>query len=244
MKSSTFILRTCLAFTIAVGVFSRPVWSEEKIPTHLELGRSLLSSITPENTSYRHKSQIRWTSASGDLEVHTDCSGLLNNLLDKAGSPSLERLRQMSIKRRPHAEDYYELIMRQDGFKRISRLQDVQPGDIIAIRYPPGSGDTGHVMLIDASPILRNRDTAPLIDRTRQWEVIVIDSSKSPHGTSDTRYLASGKKYDGVGRGIVRIYADEAGVPTGYSWSTAQGSNYQDTQSRPIAIGRTDDPHP
>jgi hypothetical protein len=214
-------------------------------PKHLVLARTLLAELTPKDTSYRHSGWIKW---KGDFlalryEAHTDCSGLINGLLERAGSPSLKHLRSAAF-RVPQAKDYYDLISREDGFRRIDSVAEVLPGDIVAVKYLPGhapsswDAGTGHVMLVDARPLPRKKDTRPLVDGTRQWEVTIIDSSKSPHGRDDTRQMEDGSRRDGVGRGIFRLYSDEQGKPVGYSWSIAGSSNFYDASARPLAIGR------
>ena len=131
------------------------------------------------------------------------------------------------------------MISRQKGFTRIDKLADVLPGDIIAMKSPPRDpGGTGHVMLVDARPAQRETDTAPLIEGTRQWEVEVIDSSKSPHGRSDTRHNEDGGKRTGLGRGTFRLYADSSGTLVGYAWSVERASKFFGPRDKPIAIDR------
>jgi hypothetical protein len=219
--------------------------AEMPIPRHLELGRVLLTNLAPNDTSYMHKGFVRW---KGDFfvsryEAHTDCSGLINSLLERAESPSIGRLRIAAI-REPQAKDYYDLISREDGFKRIDSVSEVLPGDIIAVKYltghaPPKDSSTGHIMLVDERPSLRKSDTRPIVDGTKQWEVTIIDSTKSHHGKNDTRYGEDGSKRDGgVGRGIFRLYSNEQEKPMGFSWSIEGSSQFYDASKRPIVIGR------
>jgi len=210
------------------------------VPKHLDLGRTLVAALSPENTSYQHKGWVVW---KGDLlasqyKAHTDCSGLISSLLERAESPSFIRLKMVARHGRPRVEDYHSLIFRQDGFKRINVLTEVLPGDIITVKYPPGGEDTGHMMLVDEKPVLRKKDTKPMVEGTNQWEVTIIDSSKSPHGKSDTRQNEDGSKRGGVGRGIFRLYSNEHDEPVGYSWSTASSSDFHASTTRPIVIGR------
>lgn len=210
------------------------------VPKHLDLGRSLVAALSPENTSYRHQGWVVWKGdfLASQYKAHTDCSGLINSLLERAESPSFIRLKMVARHGRPRVDDYYSLISHQDGFKRINALTEVLPGDIIAVKYPPGEEDTGHIMLVDTKPVLRKKDTKPMVEGTKQWEVTIIDSSKSPHGKSDTRQNEDGSKRDGVGRGIVRLYSNEHDEPVGYSWSTASSSHVHVSTTRPIVIGR------
>jgi len=232
-----------LGFAATLAVAGLVPAEDSLAPRHLELARTLLSNVSSGDTSYTHRGRIKW---EGDplvlrYEAHTDCSGLINDILNRAQSPSIDRLNAMGT--HPKAKDYYNLISRQDGFTRIDSLSEVLPGDIIAVKYlpghaPPNDIGTGHVMLVDESPVPRDADTQPLVAGTRQWEVTVIDSSKSPHGKHDSRQKGEGSKRNGLGRGIVRLYANEHKQLMGYSWSTARFSSFYDASTRPVIIGR------
>ena len=81
-----------------------------------------------------------------------DCSGLLNALLGRTDPQALAALIAASPNGRPQAIDYVAAIGRGDAFLRITRVDAIVPGDIVAIAYPPGASDTGHVVLVDALP--------------------------------------------------------------------------------------------
>ena len=204
-----------------------------------------MAHLSPENTSYRYQGWVRW---KGDLltseyEAHTDCSGFISSLLERADCSMDHRLTLASSRgKHPKAEDYFNLILKQDGFKRIDVMAEILPGDIIAVKYNVGNpaqraSDSGHVMLIDAIPVPR-QNTKPVISGTKQWELSVIDSSKGVHGKTDTRYRANRSKQNGVGRGVLRLYSSEDGKVIGYSWSTLKNSVYYDNSSHPLVIGR------
>jgi hypothetical protein len=113
----------------------------------------------------------------------------------------------------------------------------MRPGDILAIKYPPGSQDTGHVMIVAAPPAARNA-TAPLVANTKQWDVPVIDCSKSGHGKTDSRHKADTTFRSGVGRGSLRIYTNHAGEIVGYSWSALKVSDFYGQEERQLLVGR------
>ena len=235
----------CFVLVFVLLINGRAVAEETPTLKHLALGRILLTDLSPQDTSYAHKEWVRW---KGDFltsrnEAHTDCSGLMNSLLERAESPSIDSLKRVAIRGRPQAKDYYDLISGGEGFKRIDSVSEVLPGDIIAVKYLPGhvtlgSENTGHLMLVDARPVSRKSDTRPVVDGTKQWEVTVIDSSKSPHGKNDTRYGKDGSKRDGVGRGVFRLYSNAQGKPVGFSWSIEDSSNFYDASKRPMVVGR------
>jgi hypothetical protein len=155
-------------------------------------------------------------------------------------------MKQIFGSRRPLAKAYYEAIQTQHGFRRIDSMSAVLPGDIIAVRYrsdDPENKDhnTGHVMLVAEAPTARD-GTPPLAKGTQQWEVVVIDQSRSGHGPKDTRHRDGHKGATGVGEGIMRVYAHKDGSLAGYSWSTFKNSEFHSQDDRQIVIGRFQPP--
>ena len=128
---------------------------------------------------------------------------------------------------------------------QITRVADARPGDVLAVRFPPHSGDTGHVMLLDAPPVPRT-PTAPLVPGTDQWDLTIIDSTKDPHGSTDTRHTVGNGVGTGtgtgvgtgVGRGTVRLYTAADGTVVGYAWSDGTRSAYRPSSDRHLVIGR------
>ena len=84
--------------------------------------------------------------------------------------------------KRPVARHYVEAIVAEKHFRRIHRLNDCLPGDIVATKYPKGNANTGHVMLVAERPRKRVA-SAPLVEATEQWEVKIIDCTTSPHSS-------------------------------------------------------------
>jgi len=206
---------------------------------HLELARELLSEVTPDHNSYAYNGWVRW---KGDRvlffeatasEVRTDCSGLIDALLDRAHSETFDIIKSKTLWRKyPKAENYYQAIQEGLGFERRTVINSATPGDIIALRYPNAS-DTGHVMLVDDFP-QQIEPHPPILPDTLQWAVSIIDSTATPHSDTDTRFAT---KATGIGRGDIRIYTDLSGVPVGYAWGIYKTKVYR-TDQRPLAIGK------
>src|SRR5579871_4072103 len=208
---------------------------------HLVEAKALVAKLNLQNTSYEHgKGSIQW---DAPCESHTDCSGFVDALLTHAYGFSDSDLKHwFSVKRRPRAEDYHAVIVKQHGFQHIPHVQDAHPGDFLAVEYrEPDAKNTGHIMLVVDRP-RRINPSKPLVAGTEQWEVTIIDSSSSGHGPSDTRSLGQGKSHAGLGQGILRLYTDSAGAVLGYSWSTLGGSAFKDQNLHHLVIGRLD-PH-
>jgi hypothetical protein len=208
--------------------------------TPLQWARTMVSNVAPDATSYQHKGgHVAWNGVNGATayESHTDCSGFINALLEQSYGYDRKRFEAWLGKGRPLAITYHDAITSGNGFARISRAAAMAPGDIIAIRYPDGSENTGHVLLVAAAPT-RRIASHPFVAGLDQWDVEVIDSSESGHGKQDTRRLPDGKFRQGVGEGTMRLYTDHSGTIAGYSWSTFANSDFYDPQTRDIVVGR------
>lgn len=206
----------------------------------LQWAELLVENIQPENTDYQHKKgTVKWQGidGAGEYESHTDCSGLLNALLERTyGLKSADFEKWLGL-RRPLAITYHDAIESKNGFARIERVSDIQPGDIIAIRYPPDADNSGHIMLVAEKP-RRRTATEPIVPDTVQWEITVIDSSESGHGKTDTRRRSDGGFGQGVGKGVFRIYTDKRGSFVGYAWSDFANSEYRERTDRHLTVGR------
>jgi hypothetical protein len=152
----------------------------------------------------------------------------------KTRGPRPTRLANQALVALPLSGDQRELSDRLVAFDHHVRVDDLRPGDLIAIAYPPGTADTGHVMLVDAAPV--PADGPPVADGLTAWRIEVIDATATPHGSDDSR--AGPPPRTGVGRGAVRLYAEAGGEPGGYTWSTRARSPLHRATARPLALGR------
>ena len=238
LRLSAFFL--CLFVIQAISVIPAFAGSAEQ-KDHLWWAEALLKEITPGSTSYVHNRDYSGVSWKGPLDStarsNTDCSGFMDELfVHTYGFTPGYMKKWLGGKSRPSASGYYGAIADQRGFFHIKKIRDAKPGDIIAVYYPFDRENTGHVMLIAAAPE-HIRHAKPFVDGTEQWRVKVIDSSHRPHWMEDTRWK-DGKEYGGLGKGSLRLYTNEKGEVTGYTWSLGSKSQYYDTKTRPIAIGR------
>jgi hypothetical protein len=130
----------------------------------------------------------------------------------------------------PRAADFYRALATAPApWARVSDIRAVTPGALIAYTLPPGSTDTGHVMVaIDdgAVPL-----TVPYAGRTDAVWVHVADSSVVRH-TNDTRCPPPACRFaTGVGRGYVAFQFTAGGAPVAFSFCTACAWNFV-----PIAV--------
>jgi hypothetical protein len=233
--------RFLVVFTVVAGLAS--VFPAARLfaaePAHLASARQLLQALWPEQTNYQHnQGTVIWPGDAGSSpECRTDCSGFIDALLKHTYGLKSADLRKWFGKGRPLAKDYYAAIAEEKGFRRVPVISQLRPGDILAVQYPVGSSNTGHVMLVAGTPKARAA-SAPLVAGTWQWEVNIIDESESGHGATDTRHKPDKTMRDGLGRGVLRIYTDAEGRIAGYAWSTLKVSKFESVRTHPFVIGR------
>lgn len=222
-------------------------------PKHLTWAKYLVATIKPADNYYGDPSLVQWKGENGltSSKNRTRCAPLLTQLLMKSYDTDLVGWLGCTS---PHAATYHDAIEVEDGFELIESIEDVRPGDIIAIAYLDldcedltcgGYSDcstTGHVAIVVSAPTPRI-ETSPLIKHTAQYSVQVIDSSSTPHGAGDTRFEAEANDWHdkGAGQGKMRLYVDtdDPDHPiVGYTWSTSPGSTYYPHYARDLVIGR------
>lgn len=182
------------------------------------------------SSTYTHTTSVDEQAGTFDY----DCSGFIDYALARVLPDAYATLRAATTVR-PVAssyESFFETATPDAGasrgrFRRVARVSDLVPGDIVAWLKPPAltSTNTGHVMIVRGAVQARG---------ATEFIVPVIDSTSSPHGTSDSR-SASGAT--GLGTGSMILVVDTAGAPRQYRWSTWSGSV---SYSTPIALGHID----
>lgn len=236
---SAVVVFCCLPLVLVLAGTTTAQRNVQKTP--LDWARVLVRELQPRDTSYQHHQDfVKWKGENGaeGYESRTDCSGFLNALLERAYGLTPDDFENLFGNRRPLAVEYFEAILQQKNFRQIKLERDVRPGDVIAIRYPPGTNEnTGSILLIAGLPE-RHKASKPEVEGTEQWELSVIDSSESGHGKTDTRHQPDGKFGQGVGQGILRLYTRPGGEIVGYTWSTFVISHYYDQTTRQLVIGR------
>lgn len=216
------------------------VYLEAAPHTPLEFAKSLVHDLDASDTSYRHRNEhVAWKGIRGAArtEAHADCSGLINALLEIAYGYDRKTFLEWLGRARPLAASYHDAISAHKRFESVTRVADAVPGDLIAIRYPEDSENSGHIALIAelARKRPRGRNDAANLDA---WEVRVIDSSRSGHGKSDSRRRPDGSFGGGVGTGTMVIYTAADGSVAGYAWSDVPGSRFFAQAERDLVIGR------
>ncbi|HYE61640.1 MAG TPA: hypothetical protein VD997_06565 [Phycisphaerales bacterium] len=203
-------------------------------PRHVEAARGLLAAMTPEKMEYRHRPSVVVFEV-GREECRTDCSGFITAVLRHSYGLSDEDVRRWLKSKRPVARTYARATREGQGFSRVEKVEEWRAGDVLAVEYPREAEDTGHTMIVDARPLRRDA-TAPLLDGTVQYEVTVIDVTGSPH-SRDTRRVG-GMTHAGLGKGVIRVYADAEGRAAGYTWGLGARSELRRQGEREMVAGR------
>jgi hypothetical protein len=81
-------------------------------------------------------------------------------LLARVDTPALAELRAATV-RRPLAKHFVQFLVSdvaKQHWRRLTRIQELAPGDIVAWEKPADvtSTNTGHLMLVGAAPARRN----------------------------------------------------------------------------------------
>lgn len=238
-----YIYLTCILLFLPLAGCkkSKPVSPTVDLPRHLREARDLVSHISQSNTHYQHGTSIvTWKTATTDYQSYTDCSGFINALFQESYQVNSLYFKTWLGSVRPHAFNYYDAIIAGNGFKSITQVSDMKPGDLIALNYIDAAEhdeNTGHCLLVDELPkAITAKDIE--LPNTTQYSIRVIDSTEDPHGSGDTRHLSATDKYTGLGKGTFRIYADGQGKLVGYSWSDQKPKAGFDPQENPIVVGR------
>jgi len=180
---------------------------------------------TMTHTEYTHGFEV--DEARGVYRF--DCSGMVQWVLRRA-APRAAAAARYQLDHRPLARDYQRRIAsvplgkERYGWRRIGRIVDAEPGDVIAWIRPAviRSPNTGHVAFIALPPV-------PVPGYDNAFLVRVIDSTSLLHD-DDTRQGRSG-----FGLGTILLVADEiTGEPRAFGWIGLEWRAF----ATDIAIGR------
>jgi hypothetical protein len=233
------IMKTTLSILLAfclIGLSAAQTDSRTE-PRHLADAVALLKKLDLKDTSYEHGGGK--VSFAGTVQSHTDCSGFIDALFQHTYGYDEAQYKAWFGSKRPTAARYHDQIVKQNGFLLIETIKDARPGDLLAVKYFNRKDNTGHIMLVSGQP-RKMEPKKPLIEGTEQWEIKVIDSSMSGHGTTDSRHAKGkdGKDHEGLGEGVLRIYADKQGKVAGFAWSTLAASRFLEPKDEELVIGR------
>jgi hypothetical protein len=219
------VLANVMVALVVAADRAAPVRSDAEAPPSAILMREMNRILANmKHTRYSHPTRV--DEARGSYEL--DCSGLACYMLKRVLPEHYAKIAIPKGQARATAMNFHDSfaaastdVKGRDGWRRIERILDARPGDILAWRAnPPKPGATGHVVIIVGRPA---------VTPDRQVCVLIVDSTSMGHG-NDTR----AKGQTGIGRGLMWFTVDARGRPIGYRWSHPKGT----LQRRAIAIGR------
>ncbi len=179
---------------------------------------------------------VKYTEYSHGLAVDVrrgiyvfDCSSMAQWVLKRA-TPVAENTLSRGLSWRPLAADFQRRIARaqpgneRGGWRRVARVEDAQPGDVIAWLKPKiiDSKNTGHVAFVVLPPLR-------VAGYSDAYLVRVVDATSLLHA-DDTRQAGSGF---GFGT-ILLVVEPDTGAPRAYGWVGLEWRAFETS----IAIGR------
>jgi hypothetical protein len=234
---STLLIASILGLALLLTSSSSAAQTSE--PAHLVWAEDVATNVSPTLNTYESGVRVlQWAGVGGATEYvnRTDCASFVTAILKQAYDYTADDIDMWLGWANPSSAMYHDSILAENGFELVPTVFDIEAGDIIAIKYLTGTV-SGHMMIAAGPPTLRV-STAPTYSGTFQFELTVIDSSSSVHGTTDTRRQPDGTVVTGAGIGVVRLYTDALGNFVGHTWSTHYSSTYRSQATRPIVVGR------
>ena len=170
-------------------------------------------------SEYTHKTEV--DEAKGIYRL--DCSALVDWVLKLSAPQAYEAVLRQTAHKRPLAEDYVAVMgdTRSNGWNPLTRVDELQPGDVIAWTMPAdiNSTNTGHVMFVFEKP------QAIGVGR---HSIRVADSSSSTHAADSRDDHAS------IGTGVI-VLVTEHERPVAYGWKGRDSKRFYRTH---IVLGR------
>ncbi len=162
------------------------------------------------STRYRHTTEVNESLGIYDW----DCSGMVDWVLRRAAPVAFGAFGRD----RPVAQDIAQMIREapaddeRDGWRRITHVSMVRPGDVFAWESPRNlqrDGVTGHSGFVLDAPVR-------VVGLDEAYSIRVADSTTRPHQI-DSRLL--GLDFDGgFGRGTMTFAVDPDGAAYAYGW--------------------------
>ncbi len=218
---------------VAVSVLVAAPREAAAAPTHYTDAYDLVSALvaSPANTNVYNPGnlvdRIDWVGSP--RTAISVCATFVTMLLKHSYGLTDAKFVTKTGTKSPNPLGYFNTIVKQSGFTRLGKIEQLVAGDLIAIRYPLGSSPSGHVQMVASlGPFQAKAASKQTFLATERaiygfFDVGVIDSSSTYHGALDTR----AQKPGGIGRGgVYRVFVDSSLAVLGYTWSVA-GNDYK-----------------
>jgi len=202
----------------------------------LDWASGLASNIQPASNAWNTPCVISWGDGGTAYSASTN-GACLYTLALKKSDPSITNalLSFWWGSANPGSPTYHDQIVAGTHFTNITDFATAQPGDLLAAKYSSSTGNTGYLMILASSA------SEGISNGVELFHISVIDSTRAPHGESDSRWNkeANGGHDFGVGTGEIYVYADGVtGAILGHTWSTAPNGSYYPQAERHLVVGR------
>lgn len=189
-------------------------------PQHLDDAVALVNSLLETNgvNTYAESSSdsyIDWETPAAS----TKGSSFFTLLLKHSYGYTDQEIDDVFGSTNPDSEKYYDAILAGTQFVTKSIPSQLVPGDFIAVK----KSDSGVSFMVHSlggyvqCPGCKGDGSV-----AGYYNVVIVDSCSSKHGSSDTRHVNEG----GIGIGTMRVYVDGGGSAAGYTWSNSSSSTY------------------
>jgi hypothetical protein len=201
--------------------------------------QELLTNITPATNTWGSPCSITWgdpVTGTG-YAANTNGACLYTQCL-KRSDPTLTSALLTSWwgSASPSSPVYHDQIVAQNHFTHITDFALAQPGDVLVVKYTASGVDTGYSMILGLSePVGWTEDNSAEI-----FLAEVYDSTRTPHGYTDTRWYADNGSHDwGVGHSYLYVEVDPVtGEILAHTWSTVLNGSYYTQEQRHMVLGR------
>lgn len=210
-------------------------------PLHWTLAKEYIRNIDPANNIYASGCEIHYDE-DDVLHARSKCGSFVAEVYRDAYAELTKPVMQGLFEwGHPNSERWFDGIAEERQFGEfgavcLTNIFDLRSGDVLVSKYVSGN-NSGHTMMFGAasSKGFAAVDCIPGYDQEGQvvevWKTLIADSTRTPHGTLDTRKGAeeNGDDDRGIGGATIYILADpDSGEIVGWTWSaTLNGSMYQ-----------------
>ncbi len=253
------VLTGCAGSGSFSPVSATPAVSRSLTTEHVMRAKKVASNVTPAENEYTDQNltlEIETYDGFTLSKNRSECASFVTMLLKQSYS-----LTNADITAKfgyntnsPWAYQYHDKIAASPAltttpvagqtFSRISKISQVEEGDLLALKYTNSTSGTGHVMVVVTLPVKQAAQDTLNGTTTDVYDIEVVDSTKSPHGDADKRKINNDT---GVGYGIFRVYVNPvSGEVIAHKWSPKANDGtfrfYQgvakNTETRHLEIGR------
>jgi hypothetical protein len=235
-KRAALVLSSVLASTLVTAA-AAPASAQ----TFLDYAIDIALGVTPADNNWASPCDIDWAPDPYKATTNGVCYFTLSL---KKSDPTITNpiLTQWWGSTNPPSPDLHELIVENDPavnhFEHVADFSAALAGDLLVTEYQQGSGNwTGYTMMLGLDPEWHST-TMEGYDR---YLCTVLDSTRTPHGNTDTRWLADAGGVHDWGVGIGEMYVDTDpmnGAIVRHTWSRdPKGTSYPQAV-RNMAAGR------